>query len=252
MEKGLLCKSGYLFNRKTEKLEWCEFISAIFTLDDNSPIVYKCILGGNEVELVDDKYGLKVYESEELFKRGCCMSPLKIYEYTIKKVLPFNDAMKVWMFKDGEACEIDARTVSLVYSVKGELTTGGDVKFYKDRESVYNYHDYVVKGADGVERLVECPYSKMKLSEEQNNIVCILKDAIKEARELGLCLVYDESYGKLLVYNRKNTDEYSIACDYDRNEDDGYVDVTDMGIDIAGVESMYEDNSFAVKFKDEK
>lgn len=65
--KKIKTQDGYVLNKETGKLEKYEFISARFTFQaDNKPI-YRCKLGGKEMEIEDD---FNVYDSEKEFVLG--------------------------------------------------------------------------------------------------------------------------------------------------------------------------------------
>ena len=247
MKQIVKANEGYLFNETSKKLEKYELIKIEFALDNDTPTRYFCKLGG--VETVIENNRLPLFHGEDEFKRGNSIpSKDAIDNYQLRRILPTHDAGLIWAFEDGMAIEVDAKTIGLTYQ-DGRTFISSGRKYYASKDEVFKYNDYIVKEADGTERVVVSPATKMALNDAQKSLVDKFKSLVREMREADMAFVYDASYGKVEIVNLANLKSKSFEIDYrDHDEDD--IDVSDFTID-AGITCSYtnDDDCIFAKFE---
>ena len=229
-KKIVVEKNGYLFNEKSKKLEAYELIKAEFCLNPETPTRYFCKLGG--VETAVDSLNLRVYESLADFERGNSFPPRDpfLYRVTFFQIFPTMKGIdRVWAFRDGDACCIDISDISLTFDISdyGVRTTSGE-KFYETRQDVYKYNDYIVKDADGNERTIVSPSTKLQLTDKQKELVESFKSIVEDMGKENLHLIYDTEYSILRVLNKTNIRDWCF--DYNDSCDE-YINVRDLAVD---------------------
>lgn len=191
-------KQGYVFNETSGKLESFEFIRCVFALSEDIPMITYCKLGGADTELQGD---FAVYDCENSFKANLIIKWVEAPIWRINQILPnYKSNGKCWTFNNGRAELVDITSEMIEFADNEYSIVSGQI-YYKWESDVYKYHDIVVKNADGSERIIESPATKMKFSDAQKSAISELKKAIEKATELGITLTYDVDEGKLGVYN---------------------------------------------------
>ena len=191
-------KQGYVFNETSGKLESFEFIRCVFALSEEIPMTTYCKLGGVDAELQGD---FAVYDCENSFKANLITKWVEAPNWRINQILPnYMPNGKCWTFLNGRAELCDITSEMIEFADNKYSIVSGKI-YYKWESDVYKYHDIVVKNADGSERIIESPATKMKFSDAQQSAISELKKAIEKATELGITLIYDVDEGMLEVYN---------------------------------------------------
>ena len=232
-------KNGYLFNNESKKLEYFQFEKAEFSFH-NGEVKYFGKLAGVDVVLDD----VLLYESEERFKQGQDFTHKETIndgEYQMRKI--------AWVFRNGKAIPTphDEKYVATRrYMV--ELANGE--RAYESAEEAYDFNNIVVKEADGTERVVECAYSKCKLTETQESLLTQLEDLVASMEKENLSFIYDERDGKVKVINKTRIERLATDCErYDACE--GWADVQNMYVPTAIHCSYTNDDDFInAKFKE--
>ena len=249
MKQIVKANEGYLFNETSKKLEKYELIKIEFTLDDDTPTRYFCKLGGVATMIEDNR--LPLFHNEDEFKRGNSIpSKDAIDNYQLRRILSVHGADLTWAFEDGMAIEVDAKTIGLTYQ-DGKTFISSGRKYYASKDEVFKYNDYIVKEADGTERVVVSPATKMALNDVQKSLVEKFKSLVGEMRKVDMDFIYDASYGKVEIINLTNIKSKSFEIDYcNRDEADGNIDVSEFTID-AGISCSYtnDDDCIFAKFE---
>lgn len=228
MKQIVKANDGYLFNETSKKLEKYELIKIEFTPDDDTPTRYFCKLGGIETMIETDN--LLLFNDEDMFKRGLFVpSKDAIDKYQLCRILPVHDAGLTWAFEDGMAVEVDAKTIGLTYQDNKTFISSGR-KYYASKDEIFKYNDYIVKEADGTERVVVSPATKMALTDEHKSLLDKFNALVDEMRKADLTFVYDEPYGRIKVANLANVKSFDI--DYSDGTD-GRIVVDDFLVNTA-------------------
>lgn len=245
MKQIVKASEGYLFNETSKKLEKYELIKIEYTLDDDTPTRYFCKLGGVATMIEDNR--LPLFHNEDEFKRGNSIpSKDAIDKYQLHRILPTHGSGLTWAFEDGMAIEVDAKTIGLTYQDDKTFISSGR-RYYSNKEEVFMYNDYIVKEADGTERVVVSPATKMALSDEHKLLVDKFNALVVEMRQAHLDFIYDSSYGKVKVVNL--THAKSMNVDYYDADYDG-VPVDDFLVDT-NISCSYtnDEDTVIIEFK---
>lgn len=245
MKQIVKASEGYLFNETSKKLEKYELIKIEYTLDDDTPTRYFCKLGGVATMIEDNR--LPLFHNEDEFKRGNSIpSRDAIDKYQLHRILPTHGAGLTWAFENGMAIEVDAKTIGLTYQDDKTFISSGR-RYYGNKEEVFMYNDYIVKEADGTERVVVSPATKMALSDEHKLLVDKFNALVVEMRQAHLDFIYDSSYGKVKVVNL--THAKSMGVDYYDHDYDG-VPVDDFLVDT-NISCSYtnDEDTVIIEFK---
>jgi hypothetical protein len=236
---------GYVFNKESQMLESFKLIEARFNLKDNN-VHYTAVVGGENVEFCDDN--LKVYQNEEEYKNGKHLSGVS-KDYHIQRLLNYDDYGMCWTYDNGDAVQVSAEDIPLLYIVKGnEIVTDDGKRFFGNKATVWKYNDLVVKREDGSIETIECIYNKMKMTDTQMAIIEKLRKVWQEARDNGIELYTHACDCKLMAINTQNKCIY--GTEYFTNSEDGdtYYDVTDMAVEVCrGIWDKYEEYSVLVE-----
>lgn len=214
-----IVKKGYVFDVITKKLASYELISADFHLGIDE-VTYKCKLGGNLTEITTPN--LKIYSNENDFKINKSISE-QLSAYRIKQVIPALYDGKAIIFADGKPTKTDKSNILITFDAENNEVTS-DVKVYSSIENCYVWNDLHVIEADGTERIIECPYNKLKLNDEQEKLVNILRETMLKLKNMNCTIYYDSDYGNLLALN---TTSVQTTTDYLSKDDECYIDVTE-------------------------
>ena len=233
-------KDGFIYNEETKRLESYQFIKAEFTLGSDV-VTYYCKLGGQETRFCDSN--LQVYASERDYEIGKVRPVFHVYDYNLAHVGIMSDKT-AWMYEDGHAVKRCVDDVVLTYT-RGELTSA--TKMYMSREDVFKYNDYKVLDADGKEHVVTCIATRMRMTEEQQEILERLRKVIKEAEEHGIRICYDYNHEQINAYNVQNTTD--VYAGYLPEMEDGYTDVYEFSEKIGFAGWIGSEDTFAVVFK---
>lgn len=112
-----------------------------------------------------------------------------------------------WTMKDGEPVSV---AVYPDFKIQGRVEPILDKGYYLTREECLKNetYKYVDKNGNVVER--DGIGKKMRLTEKQLDFIQkVLEPALKDANEMGICLVYDYSYDRLCACNMPN----DVQCD---------------------------------------
>ena len=232
-------KNGYLFNNESKKLEYFQFEKAEFSFH-NGEVKYFGKLGGADVVLDD----VKLYESEERFKMGQDFTNKETIndgEYQMRKI--------AWVFRNGKAIPTP-HDEKYVATRRWMVELANGERAYESAEEAYDFNNIVVKEADGTERVVECAYSKCKLTETQELYLTQLSALVEGMEKENLGFIYDERDGKVKVINKTRIERIETDCErYDTCE--GWADVQNMYVPTAIHCSYTHDDDFVnAKFKD--
>lgn len=244
MEKQLATEKGFVFNEDTKKLESYEFVSAEFSFANNT-IVYRCKLGGKDVEIHDG--GLRVYESTEKYEQGIETLPYTIADYEFRHLNVNTKTLTAWVFENGEAVEKSVDDIVFVFDSNHKLSIKDDIKLYKTREDVFKHNDYVMVDEQGVEHVVESIATKMRMTDAQMVAIQNFKDAIDTLRLNNIRLYYDEDYEELIAFNYNNSDDSYVG--YAPDMEDGYQSVYDFHENITSLGYIGCDDTLGMKFK---
>lgn len=232
-------KSGYVFNNESKKLEYFQFEKLEFNFYDGE-VQYFGKLGGVDVVLND----VKLYQSEERFKMGqdCTnKETIRDTDYQFRNI--------GWVFRDGKAIPTPTNA-KYVASSRHNIALADGEKAYRSSEETYDFNNIVVKESDGTERIVECAYSKCKLTEPQESLLTQLASLIECMEKENLGFIYDESDGKVKVINKTRIECIEMdCCRYDACE--GWSDIQKMYVPTAiHCSYTHEDEFVNAKFKE--
>ena len=131
-------------------------------------------------------------------------------------------------FIDGKPTDLPTSDILLTFHAKGHRVTS-DIKTYESLEELYIYNDLHVIEEDCSERIVECPATKLKLTDEQEKLINELKDTFIKLKQAKCTIYYDTDWNNLLAIN---TEKIQPEIEYHNNADDGRIDVTKCAIPI--------------------
>lgn len=236
---------GYVFNKESQMLESFKLIEARFNLKDNN-VHYTAVVGGENVEFCDDN--LKIYQNEEEYKNDKHLSGVN-KDYYIQRLLNYDDYGMCWTYNNGDAVQVSAEDIPLLYIVESnKIVTDDGKRYFGNKATVWKYNDLVVKREDGSIETIECIYSKMKMTDTQMAIIVKLRNMWQEARDNGIELYTHACECKLMAINTQNKCIY--GTDYLTHSEDGntYYDVTDMAVEVCrGIWDKYDDYSVLVE-----
>lgn len=237
--------NGYVFNKESQMLESFKLIKARFNLKDDN-VHYTAVVGGENVEFCDDN--LKVYQNEEEYKNGKHLAGIG-KDYQVQRLLNYDDYGMCWAYDNGDAVQVCAEDIELLYIAESdEIVTADGKMYFANKATVWKYHDLVVKREDGSIETIECIYNKMKMTETQMVIIERLRKVWQEARDNGIELYTHACDCKLMAINTQNKCIY--GTDYLTRSEDGdtYYDVTDMAVEVCrGIWDKYDDYSVLVE-----
>ena len=237
----LTTNSGYVFNEETKKLEYFDYEKSVFNFESGK-VFYHGKLGGVDsvIESMDR------YRDEESFKRGAILGGGDM-KFTIQAVQ--NYGLR-YVFKDGQATPIPNDYDYEVEHSRWRVRLANGERAYASKEEAYDFNNIVVKEADGTERVVECAYSKCKLTETQESLLTQLEDLVASMEKENLSFIYDERDGKVKVINKTRIERIETDCErYDSCE--GWADVQNMYVPTS-LHCLYthDDEYVNAKFKD--
>lgn len=198
--KKIITTDGYYFNEDSEKLEKFELIKVVTCMSEGACANYHCKLGGVSTILHEgpQEY-IEIYENEEQYRLGTPMKKQEIPTHFLCN--EYFEGRVVWAFIGGKATMVEVPAICVTFE-KGEgyYVTDG-TKYYTTHEEVYKYNDYIVKEADGSERVVVCLANKMSLTPEQKVLVEEFQSLAKRMEDAKMKLEYDIEGNELIVYN---------------------------------------------------
>lgn len=247
--------SGYMFNNSNKRLEKYEFISCRFNFANDS-MQYKCRLGGVETTVEDNN--LRVYASESDYKQN---NPIAHFN------LDFNEAMsrtygfhpqwdcfgkpKVWEYKNGDAVLVDISDVTFTAIGDHKFEKDGSRQIYESHSLVFDYHDLVIKEADGSIKVRKSPASRLIFNDEQKALMEELQVVLQKLTAVNVELLFDDGDSKLYAVPMDNI---RILDAWD-NGNGPYTQIQDMvmGIDCVKISTFNsDDNGLLAVFKEEE
>lgn len=207
--KKIKTQDGYVLNKETGKLEKYEFISARFTFQDDNKPIYRCKLGGKEMEIEDD---FDVYDSEKEFVFGNINDCLTSVYFRMCGL--YDNGSSAWYFEDGDAVPINRKNIPMEYK-NGKLSFADGKKYYETRNAVFYNNDYIVVDENGNETQHESYNSKIKLTDKQNELLDKLSELISEIEHSNIELLYDRETGSLVAFNNANVRVVERWRDYE-------------------------------------
>lgn len=196
--KKIKTQYGYVLNKETGKLEKYEFISARFTFQNDNKPIYRCKLGGKEMEIEDD---FDVYDSEREFVFGNINDyPSYVYFHSCGL---YDNGLSAWYLEDGDAVPINRKDIPMEYK-NNKLSFADGKKYYNTRNAVFYNNDYIVVDENGNETRHESYNSKIILTDKQNELLDKLSELISEIVHSNIELLYDRGAGSLVAFNNAN------------------------------------------------
>ncbi len=172
-----------------------------FEADEEVPTVYD-----NTIENILSRY----------FDISCRLENKKIDGIDYVVATPF-----CWIFKGGEPVCVEPDILRIVLSLddKNELV-GSNIpeKYYKSRDEVLKWHDYIVEEKDGSRHLHKALLPQIVLTDEQKEAVKAINDAYQKARDLGVRFFWDADNEVQRVINVNNLKEYESDDEYNRSQ----------------------------------
>lgn len=248
--KSIFIKDGYLFNTESKKLEKFEVIKVHTTLAEDSCATYECKLGGVNAKITaTPQDNIAVYASEEDYQKGNVMQMNNICATDATKVYTRNG--EYWVFENGTAKEIDINALAVTFEKGVGFYNTERKKFYASREDVYKHNDYIVKEADGSERVVECLANKVAPNKEQRELLNELASLIDKMKDNNMVLVYSTEDCQFFAYNKEKAEEFNIAYNDEKGWED-YEKVAEFGVPVGcTINYIYSEDEVFMKFKEE-
>ena len=246
--KSIFIKDGYLFNTESKKLEKFEVIKVHTTLAEDSCATYECKLGGVNTKITaTPQDNIAVYASEEDYTKGNVMKMYSISTTDATKVYTRNGG--VWAFVDGTAKEIDTNDLEVTFEKGVGFYNTRGIKFYASSEDVYKHNNYIVKEADGTERVVECLANKVAPNKMQKELLKEFASLVDKIKANNLILVYSTEECGLFAYNKEKAKEFSIAYNDGKGWED-YEKVAEFGVPVGcTINYIYSEDEVFMKFK---
>jgi hypothetical protein len=246
--KNIFISDGYLFNTESKKLEKFEVIKVQTTLAEDSLAVYECKLGGVKTTITaTPQDNITIYATEEDYRKGNVKEACAISATDVTKKYTRDGGY--WAFVDGTAKEVNTNDIQVTYEKgKGFYSTEG-LTFYTSNEEVYKYNNYIVKEADGTERVVECIANKVAPNNEQKELLKEFTDLLGKISASGLRLLYSTGDCQFFAYNTQNVEDCGVAYSGEKGWE-GYEDVSEYGLAIdSSISYLYSEDALFVKFK---
>lgn len=246
--KNIFIQDGYLFNTESKKLERFEVIKVHTIYNEDAPATYECKLGGVNIKITaTPQDNIAVYASEEDFQKGKVMRMYSITPTDVTKLYTRNGGY--WAFIDGAAKEINLNEVEVTYEKGlGVYNTKG-IKFYASSEDVYKHNDYVVKEADGSERVVECLANKVAPNKEQKELLKEFASLIDKMSANNLLIVYSTEDCQFFAYNKENATQCEIAYNDEKGWDE-FEKCAEFGEPVGcNTSYIYSEDEVFMKFK---
>lgn len=216
--KKIITTDGYYFNEESEMLEKFELIKVVTCMSEGACANYHCKLGGVPTILHEKpQENIEIYENEEQYRSGVPMKKQEIPDHFLCN--QYFEGNVVWAFIGGKATMVEVPTICVTFEKgKGYYVADG-TKYYTTCEEVYKYNDYIVKEADGLERVVKCLASKMALTPEQKALVEEFKSLVERMEDAKMKLEYDIEGNELIAYNGHNPLTVTYYGDDESGED---------------------------------
>lgn len=117
-------------------------------------------------------------------------------------------------------------------------------RIYRTTDDAFKYNDYVKVDDTGNETLVKCIANRVVFSDEQQNAINVLKDAIEKARATGVNLFYDASFSNLRAL------PFGTQLIGFGEEPDGGERVDEFAQDITALDALYDDQRLMIDIND--
>ncbi|RHH14404.1 hypothetical protein DW228_06280 [Bacteroides fragilis] len=246
--------SGYMFNNTNKQLEKYEFISCRFNFAKDS-VQYKCRLGGVETTVEDTN--LRVYASESDYKKNISLEHYNLnFNEAMKRTYGFSpqwdgeERPKAWEYKDGDAVLIDIFDITFTIIGKYKFEKDSNRQIYVSHSQVFDFHDLVIKEADGSIKIQKSPASRMVFNDEQKALVEEFISVLQKLNAAEVKVLLDEGCPKLYVMPMTNIQ----TLDPWDNGNGPYTQIQDMimGIDYTDIFTFNsEDYGLLATFKEE-
>lgn len=240
---GYNAPSAYVYDNESKCLREITIKSAKYNLNTGTSELTWVEADTNK-EIVSDLSDVKVYASEEFFKRceSLCVDDI-IREIDINELFDLMYIRNIqtskcggrkygWVYADGEAqkwfFDEHIGEVTFNYIDKNTRNVETDVKFpdfYFNAEEVYRFNDYTVVNADGTKTFHEGVCKRLQLTDEQKALTDKLQDVINKCKEAKIEIYFDTCNYELYAINVANIEriEYDPVLSDDEEAHEIYL-----------------------------
>ena len=235
-EIRLATTNGYIF--RNGKLMAYEFISALVDFSKGE-VNYTCMLGGKEETFTTDMCPA-VYEGEKSYQaKDGNEGELWKWSDVLRRCWSANTygskcdesgIFQLWSVGDNEPVPEYAPMANFLFKKEGNRTKVkyvGEGTYYDTEEHASLYCDLIKVDENGIEYVTKSVAHRMLLNEEQLKAIEGIKDAIENAKGLGVEILYDREGCDIMAFSKLCMVGYHIdGRGY--MERKGYVDCTDL------------------------
>lgn len=248
-------KGGYVFNKKSGKLE--EYIPKKILFDFNKESVAYIGLFGCEERIVEEE-DFTLYDSISDYESGRPNRDVKsesiggLLNTIVHGSVEIKDnQILAWTFCDGHVYQEELNDNNILYEVneyglvRDTAKLGFEQKLYASREEALMMNDYIVIDKDGNESVRTGVLKAIQLSEEQKTLIEKFKVLYEKLESANIAIGYDNENSCLFAFNKPSRD-----VSYEYYECKGYTPINDHTQYITSVEMYSGCEGLWIKYED--